>query len=389
MTTTVQLFESLLGRSTSVCRKVHNIQNSVIILDEVQTLPMELFPIIIDVLTELVEHFQVSVVFCTATQPALDEYLRNQEVNPVELAPNPVHLFKTLDRVNYINESRTEWTWEQVAGKLQARERVMAVVNTKKDARHLWEALGDKDCYHLSSLMCSKHRRDVLDDVRTKLKAQKTCRLVATQVVEAGVDVDFDYVLRAVGPLDRIVQAAGRCNREDRLEKGEVIVFKPEEGSYPRGIYGTALHKAVQLLNDQSLMLDLNSPDTFPDYFKRLRMDITEDPNNIAGKRKKLKFEQVARDFKMIDDDELTVIVEYKPDLKIINGLIKQLRNIPANARYLIRELQPYMVNLAAWDFQKYRLMITEVFPGVYKWNGRYDRRLGLLKEIDLTKYCQ
>jgi len=384
VTTTVQLFESIFARSTSKCRKLHNIINSVIILDEVQTLPLELLPTIMSVLKDLVSYFNVSVVFCTATQPALDEFLSKENIIPIELAPNPKNLFEKLERVQYRNESNIKWEWEQVADEMESVERVMAVVNTKKDAHALWTILDDETVYHLSSAMCGAHRKDTLDKIRQKLTNKEECKLVATQVVEAGVDVDFDKVLRAIGPLDRIVQAAGRCNREGKLEKGEVVIFDPEDGHFPKGIYGSALHSTAQLLNNPKVKVDLNNPETFPNYFSKLYQNITFN-TEIEKNRKKLKFEYVARDFKMIDDNSVSVVVNYKPE--IIKPLIKKLINAPQIARNTIRELQPFMVSLPKWEFDKNQQFVQEIFSDLFLWTGKYDKILGLLKEFNLTNY--
>ncbi len=384
VTTTVQLFESLLARSTSKCRKLHNIQNSVIIIDEVQTLPMELLPTIMDVLKELVRSFQVTVLFCTATQPALDEFLSESAIKPAELAPNPPALFRQLKRVRYHNYSQEKWKWEKVVQEMTKAKRSMAVVNTKKDAFTLWKTFQDDSVYHLSSAMCGAHRNDILDEIRHKLKNRETCYLVSTQVVEAGVDVDFDRVLRAIGPLDRIVQAGGRCNREGRLNYGEVIIFNPEKGSFPTGIYGTALHKAGQLLNNPDVNLDFNDPATFPAYFRSVRENITE-RTDIEDYRSQLKFKTIAEKFKMIDDDTVPVVVRYKS--KDVQHLLDRLQYKPMLSGETIRELQPFMVNLHRWEIRKCSSLIREIFPGLYLWEGRYHNRLGLLKEIDLANY--
>ncbi len=381
ITTTVQLFESLLANSTSKCRKLHSIQNSVIILDEVQTLPMELLPTIMDVLKTLVLNFHVTVVFCTATQPALDEFLKESEIIATELAPEPPKLFRYLERVRYKNYSHEKWTWERVVEEMKSSKRTMAVVNTKKDARELWEVFEDDSIYHLSSAMCGAHRKDILNEIRSKLNDKKTCYLVSTQVIEAGVDVDFDRVLRAIGPLDRIVQAGGRCNREGRLDYGEVIIFNPEKGSFPKGIYSSALHKAGQLLNNPEVNLDLNNPDTFPAYFSAVRQNITERVD-IEKARVGFKFKTVAEKFKLIDDDTVPVIVSYKPGK--VQSLLERLKFAPENSRNIIRKLQPYIVNLYRWEANRCGALMSEIIPGLFLWEGQYHPRLGLIKEIDL-----
>jgi CRISPR-associated endonuclease/helicase Cas3 len=381
VTTTVQLFESLLACSTSKCRKLHNLQNSVVILDEVQTLPLELLTTIMGVLNLLVQHFKVTVVFCTATQPALDEFLKTSGITPIELAPNPPLIFRKLERVKYKNYSREKWTWEQVVAAMKTSNHALAIVNTKKDARNLWEAFEDDSIYHLSAAMCGAHRRDVLDEIRKKLNSDEPCYLVATQVVEAGVDIDFERVFRALGPLDRIVQAGGRCNREGKQEYGEVVIFSPEDGSFPKGIYGVAMHKAGQLLNNPELKVNLNDPATFPQYFSAVRKNITE-RFDIEEARKALKFKSVAEKFKLIEDDTIPVVVNYNPE--VVMTALDTLKYEPEESRRVIRQLQPYLVNLLHWEVRKCRYLLQEIFPGLFLWTGKYHRRLGLLKEIDL-----
>jgi len=382
VTTTVQLFESLFANRTSQCRKLHNIIGSVIILDEVQTLPLPLLPVIMDGLRTLVSRFQVTVVFCTATQPALDRFFSDYPDIPVrEIAPDPPGLFNSLQRVNYNDKTDETWSWAETAQEIRRHERVMAVVNTKKDAAQLWGEMNNSNVWHLSSSMCPAHRKTVLEAIRHRLDDRGTCRLVSTQVVEAGVDIDFDTVYRALGPLDRIVQAGGRCNREGRLEKGEVIIFQPEEGGQPPGIYQTSTAKTVQLLAD----INLNDPTTFPLYFDRVYDDITMDRDGIQAKREKLRFKEVAGLFQMIPDDTVTVIVKYPPDLEIIEGLVTLLRSGAGNPRILLRQLQPYMVSVRRRNYQKHAHLAEEIMPEVYLWNGQYHTQLGLLFEADLT----
>lgn len=383
VTTTVQLFESLFANRTSQCRKLHNLIGSVIILDEVQTLPLPLLPVIIDGLRTLVSRFQVTVVFCTATQPALDRFFSDYPDIPVrEIAPDPPGLFTSLQRVNYNDKTDEAWSWAKTAQEIRRHDRVMAVVNTKKDAVQLWGELNNSNVWHLSSAMCPAHRKTVLETIRHRLDDRGTCRLVSTQVVEAGVDIDFDTVYRALGPLDRIVQAGGRCNREGQLEKGEVTIFRPEEGGQPPGVYQVSTAKTVQLLAD----VNLNDPTTFPLYFDRVYDDITMDRDDIKAKREKLRFKEVAKLFQMIPDDTVTVIVKYAPEAEEIEGLVKRLRSRTGNPRILLRKLQPYMVSVSHYAYQKHAWLAEEIMPGVYYWGGKYHEHLGLGFDADLLR---
>ncbi len=251
VTTNVQLFESLFSNRPGKVRRLHNIAGSVIILDEVQTLPVGLLAPTLDVLRALVEQYHVSVVLSSATQPAFHSV---SSIIPTDIIPklsSDVH-FKRLARVSYVK--RTEkLSWAELATELRHHERdqVMVVLNSRKDALQLLNELqGVNNLFHLSTLLCGWHRKAVLRLVRWRLRHGQPVLLVSTQVVEAGVDIDFPEVWRAMGPLDRIVQAAGRCNREGMMaSKGRVVIFEPSDGRMPRKEYKAGFGLADFLLN--------------------------------------------------------------------------------------------------------------------------------------------
>lgn len=388
VTTTVQLFESLLGARTGACRKLHNIARSVIVLDEAQTLPPHLLATTLDVLRRLVANYGVSVVLCTATQPALDESPGFRGLGGIrEIVPGPLAArhFADLARVEYEWPClEGAWSWERVAGELRAAPRGMAVVNTKADALALLAALGDPAALHLSTLLCGAHRRAVLAEVRRRLLVGEPCRLVATQVVEAGVDLDFPLVLRALGPLDRIVQAAGRCNREGRLPgRGRVVVFAPEEERQPPGAYRVGSDVARVLLRAAGGDPQLHHPDTFVGYFRSLYSSLDLDREKVEASRKSLDYPEVAKRYRLIDDDAASVVVRYRGedgDRGQVDALLEELRRFPQRSRGLLRRLQPYIVGVRQRLLARYvaQGLAEEVLPGLWVWAGKYDKLRGL-----------
>ncbi len=383
VTTTVQLFESLFANQTARCRKLHNIAKSVLILDEAQTLPTHLLEPVLDVLRQLVAHYGVSVVLCTATQPALEEstYLRGLP-NVREIVPDPTRLFTELKRVRY------EWakdgqkiSWQHAADEMRKEKQALAVVNTKADALALLDALDDPEALHLSTLLCGAHRRETLNKIRSKLEAGAPCRLVSTQVVECGVDLDFPLVLRALGPLDRIVQAAGRCNRDGKLPGlGRVVVFEPDQGKLPSGAYrtGTAL-AAMGLLN---MDFDFDDPHAYTKYFQLLYQTVELDSKNIQELRRNFSYAEVGRRFRMIEDDTLPVIVRppWEAHSARVDELMAKLEHREPGSRWLFRALQPYLVNVRSRLVPGYHKqgLIRQLTPNLWEWLGRYDAVRGL-----------
>jgi CRISPR-associated endonuclease/helicase Cas3 len=384
VTTTVQLFESLFAHRPSTCRKLHNIARSVLVLDEVQTLPPKLLTPILDVLQDLVEHYRVSVVLCTATQPALHDspYLKGLS-NIREIVPDPPRYFTALRRVHYTLPSADEkWDWDRVATEMQSAAQCLAIVNTKSDALQLLDALNDPTAVHLSTLLCGAHRRDVLHDVRHRLKVGDPCRLIATQVVEAGVDLDFPLVLRAVGPLDRIVQAAGRCNREGRLASGRVVVFWPIEGKVPPGEYRAGMDTAMSLLSRPQV--DLHDPALYQTYFALLYQTVETDAKGIQNLRQVLDYPEVAQRLRLIEDDTVAVVVRYTrlgSDHSEADDLLRIVRQQSELPRWALRRLQPYLVNVRTRLVPDYHRqgLLSEITPGLWEWLGGYDLVRGLV----------
>lgn len=385
VTTKLQLFESLFANRPGKCRKLHNVARSVVILDEAQTLPPKLLAPTIDMLNELVAHYGVTAVFSTATQPAVSErpYRRLFE-NARDIVENPDRYFRRLERVRYEVPAAAEaWDWDRVAAEMTAQTQALAVVNTKRDAAELLSALGDApDVFHLSTSLCGLHRTAVLEEVKARLAQREPCLLVSTQVVEAGVDIDFPLVLRAMGPLDRIVQAAGRCNREGRLGErgGRVVVFEPADGSMPPGEYRTGAAIAAMLLAEGA---DLARPSTHRTYFEQLSRRVDLDAKGIQSLRAGLNFPEVALRYRLIEDDTVPMLVPYEPAADKIRGFVDALRRQDRAPLRLFREMQPFLVNLRRRRVQECVRdgRVQELVPGLLLWRRRYDRVRGV--ELD------
>jgi CRISPR-associated endonuclease/helicase Cas3 len=353
VTTNVQLLESLFSNRPSKCRKLHNVAGAVIVFDEVQTLPVELMTPILSMLENLVDYVGCSVLLCTATQPAY-QYIKGFNCNPADVIPTEAIAshFKQLQRVNY-RQIREPWSWAEVVADVQKRElkQVLIVANTIADAREGFKELQQffqTDCYYLSTPMYRKHRDKVLKRVRTALKEKERCCLVSTQLIEAGVDLDFANGYRVFGPLDSVVQTAGRVNRNGKLERlGTLSVFTLQGGNYPTSDYKLCARFASRIFDEG---LDLNAPATFEEYFRRQYRNKNTDPKRIQYLREAMEFERVANEFKLIDDNSESVFVAIEPEA---HQLLHELENKGYLDRADFRRTQDYLVNLPAQMLEK------------------------------------
>ena len=324
LTTNVQLLESLFSNRPSSCRKLHNLMDSVILFDEAQSLPQHLAVPTLAALSHLSAAYRSTVVFATATQPAFDamhEAVMKHAVNgwkPVEAVPNHPGLFEKLKRVK-VRWPQAKSTWTKLAEEVRQTKQVLVVCNLKRHALALLNELKDADgVFHLSTNLCAEHRRVILSRVRARLKQGQPCRLISTQCVEAGVDVDFPKVYRAFAPLEAIAQAAGRCNREGRMKvHGEVVVFEPEEEGTWRRRYPThAYYQATEVTRTMLLQhgdLDINDPEVFRAYYRKL-YDLS-DPASQSAELKEaitaLDFVEIARLYRLIDQSAIQVLVPW------------------------------------------------------------------------------
>jgi CRISPR-associated endonuclease/helicase Cas3 len=408
VTTTVQLFESLFSNRTSKCRKLHNIIGSVIILDEVQTLPIALRESICSMLEELVERYHVSVLLCTATQPVLEGndgyfqgFKQDSIVDIIPVAKSLEH-FAKLKRVEYdlsAIKTNNKWAWQELIDRLRSHESALVILNTRKDALKVIDTLSlpgedflagnieerikttikGSQVLHLSTLLCGAHRQMVLEEVRSRLESKQDCILVSTQVVEAGVDLDFPTVYRVLGPLDRIIQAAGRCNREGNMDKlGQVFVFELEEGSMPpKGSEYAKATGITQRILQQAQEDNLHQPQIFTSYGNNLYQLESADKHQIQQDRENCLFETVGRKFKLIDDDTYPVVINFN------NKVDKLLNQIKRRGLFTsdYRDLQPYTISIRSFEFRRHRkTAIEQPIAGIefYIWTGTYDPIKGL-----------
>ena len=381
VTTNVQLLESLFAAKTSRCRKIHNIANSVVILDEAQMLPPEYLKPILGVLESLTTDFGCSVVLCTATQPTLQGHIGGDPAphgeggfeglprnNVRELIKNPQELFEKMNRTNvtYIPEKID--SWEKVAMQLIQYDQVLCIVNTRKDCKALYDSM-PPDTIHLSASMCGQHRSNLIAEIKRKLKKGDPIRVVSTQLVEAGVDIDFPVVYRAMAGLDSVAQAAGRCNREGKLKQGNVYVFNaPKEP--PVGLLRFGAQASQHVIDQDKLENIPLIPEIFSTYFRTYYNQIHSfDKKNILhnldlrANNLKAEFRTAAENFQLIDDKAQKSVIVWYSDNKINSQeLIAQLEAVGLK-RDIMRKLQRCTVNIPkkCWEELQKDDYITEI----------------------------
>ena len=351
VTTAVQFFESLFADRSSRCRKLHNIAGSVIILDEAQMLPLNLLLPIMQAIKELAQNYHCSVVMCTATQPAVQAengFYRGFE-NVREIAPKPTALFDKLRRTT-VQHIGTQ-TDADLLAKLGEHSQMLVIVNNRRHARSLYDQAKHLDgTFHLTTLMCAKHRSQKLDEIRGRLKNGKPCRVIATSLIEAGVDVDFPLVMRAEAGLDSVAQAAGRCNREGKRpsENSFVWIFAPEEQwKAPPEL---AAQAAVMRLTADEFSDDLLSTQAVAAYFAELyQLKGSELDNkkilkmhNDTGQSLDFPFQTIADKFRMIESHMQPLIIPFDNEAESLISSLHHADHIGG----LLRKLQPYTVQI-------------------------------------------
>ncbi len=406
VTTSLKFFESLFSNKPSKCRKLHNIANSIILFDEAQTLPSKLAIPTVAAMTHLTGRFGCSVVFSTATQPAfkclsesIDKYIIGN-YKPEEIVKRDKNLFERLERVKiHFHESNSSISWDELAWKISEEKQVLVIVNIKQHALELYKELIDiglmeENLFYLTTTMCPAHRVDVLNKVKHRLKNKLPCTLVSTQCVEAGVDIDFPCVYRAFGPLEAIAQAAGRCNRNGKLKKGNYYVFYPREEKYPDkynySIAADTAKKIIKKFQHDKLL----TPEVFMEYYRSL-YKIKNTENEDTGLMNAINcydFEWVDREYKLIENKTSIIVVPYKNLINDYNEAVNGYYNEKFSKKW-IKSVAAISVNVYIQDIEKFSAYLESVKTregentGYYILHGTeyYDSKLGLVEKDSMS----
>ena len=397
VTTNVQLFESLFAASTSRCRKLHRLAGSVIVLDEAQMLPPEFLQPILDTLGLLLAHYRISLVLCTATQPVLTrrsafdprQTLRGLPEPRAIVEPAPLFTALRRTQIHWPADLQTPIELPALAEQMQQEPCALTILNTRADAMELARLLPRESTRHLSAALCGAHRAQVITEIRAQLKAQAPLHVVSTQLIEAGVDVDFPVVWRALAGLDSIAQAAGRCNREGHHAQGHVHVFVRPIPK-PLALLRTAAD-TTRSLHAEGLP-DSLAPEAFERYFRTFYARQDLDKKGIVGLLNEsdgqmvFNFRSAAHRFRLIDDqDQSSLLI---PIHQLMDGhaqlapLIAKLESGEAD-RWLLRSVQRYVLSIRQRQLDELLRTgaVKALACGLYllEDDTRYDRRFGLL----------
>lgn len=412
VTTTIQFFESLFSNRPSKCRKVHNIANSVVIFDEVQSLEKTVVLATLHMLQDMQKILNISFLFCTATEPA---FLQRENFDGIPkitpLTENPAELFEQTRRVTYEKVAELEPIEMDVLYRIicEQKQSALIVVNTKAKAKLIFDELkktehGFEKIYHLSTNMYPKHRKEIIRHIREDLQAKKIIALVSTQLIEAGVDIDFNAAFREIAPLSSIIQTAGRCNREGVMQNaagkmctGMVYIFNLQDGSCPRGQYETEKNHTLMVLKHDFSVLQRH--DYFTEYYAHvmnLYMD-KQELKKITDLREQHKFETVNDCYKIIDQntEPIFIYANYKEKNTECTDFMNAIKGkidgeVPLNKNDY-RNLQQYAIqvypNFMKKAFGHYTIWKNE-FTEIKVWQSFYDEDIGIyLEENDMSNF--
>lgn len=386
-TTNVQFFESLFSNKKSKCRKLHNIANSVIVMDEAQMIPTDYLVPCISAIEELVLHYNCTIVLCTATQPPFEKIFK--QIIPTEIISDAERFFEIFKRVKI--EKMNQKSDDELVTELLGLEQVLAIVNTKKHAKTLYSKLKEEDgAYHLSTFMCPVHRKRKIEEIKERLKNKNLpTRVVSTQLIEAGVDIDFPYVYRSSAGLDSVAQSAGRCNREGTLAQGIVKVFHASEHKI-KGHLKTTSDVGAMVIDRFE---DVLSPAAIKNYFEQLYFFKGEDSLDkekileffeITSRGEEIfNFKKASDRFNFIESETTAVVIPFDSTAE---DLVEKLKVADFPKKYL-KQLQPYVVNLYKQDFDELEskgcIENIDNLVFVLRDMSRYDKQEGLMTNKD------
>jgi CRISPR-associated endonuclease/helicase Cas3 len=401
VTTSVRFFESLFSNRPSDLRRLHNVARSVVILDEVQTLPRRFLNPLLSAMRGLAKDWNTTFVFCTATQPAFEKPDRSEKSDPRwpkgtvrEVIQEAPQHFQTLQRVSVQWELEISLPWDKLAKRMLASKQALAIVNVRDDAIALFRAIKaaaseHPGLFHLSTRMCGAHRLAKLAEIRARVTAGEPCLVASTQLIEAGVDLDFPAVYRALAPFDSIVQAAGRCDREGILTAalgspgGVLTVFLSEDGNTPPHEYREATDITSAMA--KSSPLSIHDPATMTRYFNRYYGDASA--NSLGAElehaRDEARFRDVAEQFQMIADYKQDVFVPWDDESRILIGKLDAIGVVTAELRH---KLQRYVVGLSPSEFLQAKRAAIRQVRDTDVWicvDGMYKDDLGIIIEPD------
>lgn len=358
ITTSVNFFQALFAQKPTDCRKLHNIANSIILFDEAQSLPANLLAATLNAVNALCSRYHCTMVFSTATQPEFKS-IQGVSWKPIEIVPEYPMMYKKLTRTQVEWRMKKQIPLEKIAWEMEEVENVCAIVNLRRHAVKLFEFLKNDHCdreeiFFLTTDLCPKHRSEVIRKIKERQKAGLPCKVISTQCIEAGVDLDFHVLYRALAPLEAIIQAAGRCNRSGRFEIGKVVVFEPEvEGSLypPDKWYQNAAVVVKEILSRENI--DINNPECISNYYAILFREYAKDKEALTKAIEDRDYKETAREYRLIDNQGKKVIVPFGEKMQLYKDVRKEL--LGGNlAPKLVKKSAEITVNTFEKDVEKY-----------------------------------
>ena len=358
ITTSVQFFQALFAQKPTDCRKLHNVANSIILFDEAQSLPANLLAATLNAVNALCTRYHCTMVFSTATQPEF-KFIQGISWKPIEIVPEYPMMYKKLKRTQVEWRMKKRIPLEEIAREMEEEENVCVIVNLRRHAVKLFESLKKNHCdreeiFFLTTDLCPKHRSEVIRKIKERQKAELPCKVISTQCIEAGVDLDFRVLYRALAPLEAIIQAAGRCNRSGKFGTGKVVVFEPEvEGSLypPDKLYQNAAVVVKEILSRENI--DINDPECISNYYEILFREYAKDKEALTKAIEDRDYKETAREYKLIDNQGKKVMVPFGEKMQLYKDVRKELLSGNLTPE-LVKKSAEITVNTFEKDVEKY-----------------------------------